>query len=193
MAKQNLGYALCGSFCTLAQSVEALAALAATGVYELYPIMSEITYSTDTRFGRAEDFRRQVEELCGRSILHTIPQVEPIGPKGYLDLLVVAPCTGNTLSKLAAGITDSCVTMAVKAHLRGGKPVILAPATNDALSGSARSLGTLMNTRNIYLVPMAQDDPQGKPTSLIADFGRIGQAVEAALERRQLQPIFFTH
>ena len=191
MNKPKLGYALCGSFCTLAQSVQVLEELAAEGCYDLYPIMSGITYETDTRFGKAEEFRRRVESACGREILHTIPQVEPIGPKGYLDVLVVAPCTGNTLSKLASGITDSSVTMAVKAHLRNQKPVVLALATNDALSGSAKGLGTLLGAKGIYFVPMAQDDPEKKPASLIADFHRIPEAVQAALEGRQLEPIFY--
>ncbi len=188
MKQLKLGYALCGSFCTLAESIGALEELKKEG-YDLYPIMSEITYATDTRFGRAQDFRRQVEEICGREILHTVDQVEPIGPKGYLDLLVVSPCTGNTLSKIASGITDSSVTMSVKAQLRNQKPVVLALATNDALSGSAKSLGTVLNTRGIYLVPLGQDDPVHKPTSMMADFSQLGAAVRAALEGRQLQPL----
>lgn len=158
--------------------------------WEIYPIMSEIVYTTDTRFGRAEEFRTEIEGICGRKVLHTIPEVEPIGPKEALDLLVVAPCTGNTLSKIASGITDSSVTMAVKAQLRNQKPVVLALATNDALSGSAKSLARLSNVKNIYFVPMKQDDPVKKPTSLVADFSRLNETVRAAEQGDQLQPIF---
>ncbi len=188
MSKPKLGFALCGSFCTLGQVVEQLGVLREE--YDLYPIMSPIVYTTDTRFGRAEDFRWAVEDACGRKIMSTIPEVEPIGPKGWLDALAVAPCTGNTLGKLAGGITDTPVTMAVKAQLRNAKPVILAVSTNDGLSASARNIGLLMNCRNVYFVPMAQDDPVGKPTSLVADFRLIGKAVEAALAGRQLQPVY---
>ena len=187
--KLKLGYAMCGSFCTLERSIRVLTQLAEKG-YDLYPIMSPITYSTDTRFGRAEDFRWAVEDACGRKIMTTVVETEPIGPKSYLDALVVAPCTGNTLAKLANAITDNGVTMACKAQLRGGKPLILAPATNDALSGSAKNIGLLMNTKNIYFVPMAQDSPEKKPASMIADFDRIEEAILAALEGRQLQPMW---
>lgn len=190
MSKPKLGFALCGSFCTLQEVVGQLSALRKD--YDLYPIMSPITCSADTRFGRAEDFLWAVEDACGRRIMSTIPEVEPIGPKGYLDALAVAPCTGNTLGKLAGGITDTAVTMAVKAQLRNQKPVVLAVSTNDGLSGSAKNIGMLMNCRNIYFVPMAQDDPEKKPTSLVADFSRIGPAVAAALEGRQLQPVYFS-
>ena len=191
MSKPKLGFALCGSVCTLQEVVSQLGILQKD--YDLYPIMSPITYATDTRFGRAEDFRWAVEDTCGRRIMSTIPEVEPIGPKSYLDALAVAPCTGNTLGKLAGGITDTAVTMAVKAQLRNQKPVILAVSTNDGLSGSAKNIGLLMNCRGIYFVPMAQDDPEKKPTSLVADFSRIGAAVAAALEGRQLQPVYFSH
>ena len=190
MSGIKLGFALCGSFCTLQEVVGQLSVLREK--FELYPIMSPAVYTMDTRFGRAEDFRWAVEDACGHKIMSTIAEVEPIGPKGWLDALAVAPCTGNTLGKLAAGITDTAVTMAVKAQLRNQKPVILAVSTNDGLSGSARSIGTLMNCRNIYFVPMSQDDPEKKPTSLVADFSRIGQTVSAALEGRQLQPVYFS-
>ncbi len=189
MSKLKVGYALCGSFCTLQQSIEQLGVLKEK--YELYPIMSPLTYTTDTRFGRAEDFIWMVEDACGRKVINTITEVEPIGPKGYLDALVVAPCTGNTLGKLATGISDTPVTMAAKAQLRNKKPVQLAVSTNDGLSASAKNIGLLLNTSNIYFVPMAQDDPVNKPTSLIADFKRIPEALEKALERKQLQPVYF--
>lgn len=185
----SIGYALCGSFCTLERSVATLQRLAGEG-YRLYPIMSEITYSTDTRFGTAESWRKRIEDICGRPVMHSIVEVEPIGPKGYLDALVVAPCTGNTLGKLAGGIYDSAVTMAIKAQLRNHRPVLLAPATNDGLGASARSLGRLMTARNLYFVPMRQDDPVSKPESLVSDFDRISESLKAALDGKQLQPLY---
>lgn len=188
MTASRIGFAFCGSFCTLAEALSRMEALAKEG-RDIYPIMSEIVYNTDTRFGRAEDFIRRTESACGRPVMHTIPQTEPIGPKALLDLLVVAPCTGNTMSKLASGITDTCVTMAVKAHLRNSRPVLLAPASNDALSGSSAALFRLMNTKNIFIVPSLQDDPKSKPCSLIADFSRLEEAMSAALEGRQLRPV----
>lgn len=188
MSKPKLGFALCGSFCTLGHAMEQLRLLSES--YEIYPILSPIAYSTDTRFGQAEERRQQLQDICGRPILSTIPEVEPIGPQGYLDILAVAPCTGNTLGKLACGITDTAVTMAVKSQLRNQKPVVLAVATNDALSASARNIGQLLNTRGIYFVPMAQDDPYQKPTSLIADFAKLPATLTAALEGQQLQPLW---
>jgi len=189
ISQKSIGYGFCGSFCTLAQSVEQLRALVNQG-YALHPIMSEMTYSTDTRFGLCADFIAEVEDICGRSILHTIPQVEPIGPKGYLDALIIAPCTGNTIGKLANGIYDTSITMAVKAQLRNHKPVILAIATNDGLSGSAKNIGRLLTMHNLYIVPMQQDDPLHKPDSLISDFSKIEATLLAALEGRQLRPIY---
>ena len=153
------------------------------------PIVSEITAATDTRFGAAHDLMREMERICDRRVIRTIHAAEPIGPQKLLDLLVIAPCTGNTLSKLAAGITDSAVTMAVKAHLRNGRPVVIAIASNDALSGSAPAIGQLLMRRNLYFVPFGQDDPRGKPTSLVADFTQIPQTIRAAFEGRQLQPL----
>ena len=190
MGPLSVGYCLCGSFCTLGQSIAVLQTLAEKA-YDLHPIMSEITYSTDTRFGRCQDIRERVEAICGRPVLHTIPQVEPIGPRAYLDVLVVAPCTGNTLGKLAGGIYDTSVTLAVKAQLRNHRPVALAVATNDGLGNSAQNIGRLMAVRGLYFVPMAQDDPVGKPESLVADFGRIEDTLCAALAGRQLQPVYF--
>lgn len=189
MCPISIGYCLCGSFCTLERSIAALQALAEQG-YDLHPIMSEITYATDTRFGRCQDFREQIEAICGRPVLHTIPQVEPIGPKAYLDALVVAPCTGNTLGKLAHGIYDTSVTMAVKAQLRNHRPVVLAVSTNDGLGNSAQSIGRLMAVRGVYFVPMAQDDPVGKPESLVADLTHLEEAVCQALQGHQLQPVY---
>lgn len=187
--QKNIGYGFCGSFCTLAQSVEQLRTLVAAG-YNMHPIMTEITYTTDTRFGNCADFIAEIESICGRPILHTIPQVEPIGPKGYLDALIISPCTGNTIGKISGGIYDSSVTLAIKAELRNHKPVILALATNDGLSGSAGNIGRLLTMHNIYFVPMAQDDPIHKPDSLIADFSLIEATLTEALAGRQLKPVY---
>lgn len=186
----TLGYALTGSFCTIKESVKALKTLKTNYDIKIIPIFSEIVYSTDTRFGKAEDLKREVEEICQNKIIHTVVGAEPIGPKNLLDILVVAPVTGNTLAKSALSITDSTVTMAIKAHLRNNKPVVLGIATNDALGGSAKNIGLLHNTKNIYFVPYRQDDPQGKNNSLICDFSLIPQTVEEALKGKQLQPIF---
>ncbi len=188
MKNMKIGFALCGSFCTLADAIDQMQVLADMGA-EIYPIMSVNAYGTDTRFGKAEEIRARIESICGRRIIHDIPSAEPIGPKKLLDALLVAPCTGNTLGKLACGITDTPVTLAVKAHLRNDRPVILAIATNDALTASAKNIGELMNRRNIYFVPFAQDDPINKTTSCIADFPKIPQAIENALDGRQIQPL----
>ena len=189
MNDKKLGFALCGSFCTLERTLRMMAELVSAG-WEIQPIMSPITYGTDTRFGTAEHWRDQVEALCGRPIWHTVAQVEPIGPRKLLDILLVAPCTGNTLGKLAGGITDTPVTMAVKAHLRNDRPVVLAVSTNDALANAGKNIGLLFNSKNIYFVPMRQDNAVGKPTSVVADFTQIVPAVEAALQARQVQPLF---
>ena len=183
----TIGYAMCGSFCTLADSMQALRDLSTR--YDILPILSEITYSTDTRFGKAEDFIREIQALTGHDIIHTIPGAEPIGPKRLLDALIVAPCTGNTLGKLNHGITDTSVTMAVKATLRNERPVILCIATNDALSASYANIGGLSTKKNLYFVPYRQDDPVKQATSLIADFTKIQDTLAAALEGRQLQPV----
>jgi len=153
------------------------------------PIVSEITADTDTRFGTAHDLMREMERICDHRVIRTVLDAEPIGPKKLLDLLVIAPCTGNTLSKMAAGITDSAVTMAAKAHQRNGRPVVIAVASNDGLSGSAPAIGQLLTRKNLFFVPFGQDNPHDKPTSLIADFTQIPQTVEAAFAGRQLQPI----
>ena len=151
--------------------------------------MSEMVYKTDTRFFKATDLIEKVESLCGEKVIHDIVGAEPIGPKDLLDILVVAPATGNTISKTALGITDTAVTMAIKAHLRNNKPVVLGIATNDALGGSAKNIGLLHNTKNIYFVPYRQDDPEGKNNSLICDFSLIEETIEKALKGKQLQPI----
>lgn len=183
-----IGYAMCGSFCTLKASVEALSRLSGSG-YDILPIMSEACYTTDTRFGTAADFIDKVEDLCKQKIIHTSKDAEPIGPKGLLDALIIAPCTGNTLAKIAAGITDSSVTMAAKAHLRNSRPLVIAIATNDALSANLKNIGILMERKNIYFVPFGQDDPYKKPSSMIADFLKTETTLTEALKGDQLQPI----
>ena len=185
---KRIGIAMCGSFCTFSRVFEQMKILRDLGA-DLIPIMSYHASSLDTRFGTAESNIRKAEELTGSSVINTIQGAEPIGPKNMLDLLIVAPCTGNTLAKLAAGITDTPVTMAAKSHLRNGKPVLIAAATNDALAASAKNIGALLNTRNYYFVPFGQDEHIKKPTSLVCDFERIPEAALAAFEGRQLQPV----
>lgn len=185
---KTVGFALCGSFCTFGEVIPQLEALKKLN-YNLVPIMSPIAYETDTRFGKAADFRNEIELICKHEILHTIQQVEPIGPKKLLDVLVIAPCTGNTVAKLANGITDTSVTMATKSHLRNGRPVVIAVSTNDGLAGAAKNIGQLLNYKNIFLVPFGQDDHERKPRSLVADFTLIPEVVEAALKGGQLRPI----
>ncbi len=185
--KIRLGFAVCGSFCTFKRVLEELEKLAKE--YDITPIMSSGAAFTDTRFGKAEDLRRRITEICGKEPITTIAGAEPIGPQALLDVLVIEPCTGNTLGKLANGITDTAVTMAAKAHLRNGRPVVLAVSTNDALGASARNIGTLMNAKNIYFVPMRQDAPQGKPASVVANFAKTGAAIKAAIEGKQVQPV----
>lgn len=153
------------------------------------PIMSGISYSTDTRFGKAEEFVNKIKEITGNEIIHTVKDAEPIGPKNLLDMLIVLPCTGNSLAKLAMGIADTSVTMAVKAHLRNQKPVLIAVSTNDGLGNAAKNIGNLLNYKNIYFIPFSQDDYIQKPTSLVADFDKTLDAAEAAFEGRQLQPL----
>ena len=185
---KTIGFAMCGSFCTFEKSLAQLEFLAQT--YNILPLMSQTAYETDTRFGKAADWVAQVEKITGREVLHTLVQAEPIGPKGLVDALVVCPCTGNTLSKIAAGITDTPVTMAVKSSLRIGIPVVLCCATNDAMAASGPNLLRLLNTKNVYLVPLRQDDPVKKPVSLVADFSLLPRTIALALEGRQLQPVF---
>lgn len=186
----KIGYALTGSFCTFSQSFEQAQKLVDMGA-ELLPVMSENSSSTDTRFGTAEENIRKLREICGRDVISDIAAAEPIGPKNMTDLMIVAPCTSNTAAKLANGITDTVVTMAVKSHLRSGKPVLLAIASNDSLLGSAKNLGELFNRKNYYFVPMLQDDWINKPASLVAEFGMIPQAAEAAMKGIQLRPLIY--
>ena len=184
----KVGYCLTGSYCTFQKSLTVLSGLLEDG-FEVFPIMSEIAADTDTRFGKASEFIEKIEQMTGKKVLSTISEVEPIGPKKYIDVMVVSPCTGNTLSKLANGITDTSATMAVKASLRNGIPVVLALATNDGLGQSAKSLGMMMPVKNVYFVPLAQDDPAKKPTSLVCDFTKVKETIELALEGKQIQPV----
>ena len=184
----RVGFAVCGSFCTLSRAMTALEQVkAAFG--DVTPIASETTVATDTRFGPAHEFLREMERICDKRVISTIVTAEPIGPKKMLDVLVIAPCTGNTLSKLAAGMADTSVTMAAKAHLRNGRPLVLAVSTNDGLGAAARNIGELLCRKNVYFVPFRQDDPEGKPTSLVADFTLVADTIRAAAEGRQLQPV----
>ena len=184
-----IGYAICGSFCSFSATLLALESLVKAG-QEIQPIMSERAYSLDTRFWLASEFRGRVEALCGRKVIHSIVDAEPLGPKTPLEALIIAPCTGNTLAKMANGITDSCVTMAAKAHLRSNRPLIIALASNDALSSNLKNIGAMLTRKNVYFVPMKQDDPEGKPHSLVADFKLLPKTLEAALEGRQYQRLF---
>ena len=188
MEQLNMGFAFCGSFCTMHRALDALED--AAGRYtRIVPIVSERVAATDTRFGNAHDFMREMERICRRRVIATVEQAEPLGPKEPLDILVICPCTGNTLGKLAGGVTDSAVTMAAKAHLRNGRPVVLAIATNDGLGGAAANIGALLARKNIYFVPFGQDDCKNKPTSLVSDFSLIPQTVRAALQGEQIQPL----
>lgn len=187
MKKLRVGLALTGSFCTFDRAISAFEALGDD--FDLTAIMSETAFSTDTRFGRAQDFADRLTSLTGREVIHTIAGAEPIGPSGMFDVLAIAPCTGNTLAKLSLGITDSCVTMAAKSHLRNGRPLLVAVSTNDGLAASARSIGTLLIKKNVYFLPFYQDDPANKPTSLVSRYELLRPALEAAHEGRQLQPM----
>jgi dipicolinate synthase subunit B len=183
----TVGFALCGSYCTFNEAIRSLSATA--GIYNVIPIMSNNAAETDSRFGKAIDFKSEIESICKHKALSSLTEVEPFGPKKLLDLLVIAPATGNTIAKLANGISDTSVTLAYKAHLRNARPVLLAISTNDALSNNAANIGVLLNRRNHFFVPFGQDDAHGKPTSLVADFSLIPKSIDAALQGKQLQPI----
>ena len=188
MRTERVGFAVSGSFCTHEQVLKALEQL--TAVYEtVVPIVSETSAFTDTRFGDSENLLEQLEDLTGQEVLCDIPSVEPIGPKKLLDVLVIAPATGNTIAKLANGIADTAVTMAAKSHLRKGRPVVVAVSSNDGLAAGARNIGELLVRKNYYFVPFGQDNAAAKPCSLVADFGKIPETVDAALRGEQLQPV----
>ncbi|MBQ3519052.1 MAG: dipicolinate synthase subunit B [Clostridia bacterium] len=188
MTDKTIGFAICGSFCTFGKVLSRLQTLCDEG-FKIIPIMSFNAFSTDTRFGSAESFAERLENMTGNKVICTIADAEPIGPKKMLDLLIVAPCTGNTLAKLAVGIADTPVTLAVKSQLRNARPVLIGISTNDALGTAAANIGTLMSRKHYYFIPYRQDDFINKPTSVVADFSQILPAATAALEGRQLQPM----
>ena len=183
----TVGFAMCGSFCTFSQVFPVMEILSKN--YDLIPIFSHAAQSVDSRFGNAKDHLGRAEAICGNAPIVSIAQAEPIGPKKLLDALVIAPCTGNTLAKLAHSIADGPVTMAAKSHLRNGRPVVIALSTNDALAGAAENIGKLLARKHYYFVPFGQDDPASKPTSMVADFGHIPQTLLLALEGKQMQPL----
>ena len=183
----NIGFALCGSFCTYERVFPVMEELAKG--HRVIPIFSRAAATLDSRFGTSAEFLAQAEKICGTPPLLSVPQVEPIGPNKMLDVLVIAPCTGNTLAKLAHGIADGPVTMAAKSHLRNGRPLVIAVSTNDALAGAAENIGRLLNRKHCYFVPFGQDDPEKKPTSMVAYFDKIPETVDAAMAGRQVQPL----
>ncbi len=184
----KIGVAMCGSFCTFQDILTQLEALVKAGA-DVLPIMSENAASKDTRFGAAADFRAKIRELTGKEIILTIEEAEKVGPNNMVDLIAIAPCTGNTLAKLANGITDTAVLMAVKGHMRNNKPVVISVSTNDALGFNLQNIGKLLNAKNIYFVPFRQDNFSAKPKSMIALTGLIMPTVEKALVGEQIQPV----
>ena len=186
-----IGYAFCGSFCTFRDSFLQFEKLCRSG-YEVQPIMSENAYSTDTRFFEAAKFRKLLSDTAGREIIHTVADAEPLGPARRLECLIIAPCTGNTLAKLALGITDTAVTMAAKAHLRSDGPTLIALASNDAMSANLKNIAAVLSRKSVYMLPMRQDDPSRKPHSLVADFSLMSEALECVMSGRQIRPLFLT-
>jgi len=184
-----IGFAMCGSYCTHKTALTQLEHLLQAG-FQVQPIMSENVYTTDTYFGTAEALRSRVTELCGRPIIHTVVEAEPLGPKTPLDALLICPCTGNTLAKIALGITDTSVTMAAKAHLRSDRPLVIALASNDALSANLKNIGLLLSRKCVYFVPLRQDDPEKKPHSLVADFSLLLPTLRSAEQGKQFQKLF---
>lgn len=185
---KKIGFAMCGSFCTFSKVITQLEELVNIGA-DVYPIMSEMSYSTDTRFGTSDEIKRKIEAITSKTIISTVKESEPIGPKGYLDILLIAPCTGNSLAKLSSGIADTSVTMAAKAHLRNQKPLVIAVSTNDGLGNAAKNIGALLNYKYVYFVPFGQDDCIKKPNSLVADMSKIKDTLSFALDLKQLQPV----
>lgn len=185
---KTIGFAICGSFCTFKSVFEEIEKLQKLD-YKIIPIMSENSYTLDTRFGDAVYWRARFKDITGVDVIHTITKAEPIGPKKLLDALIIAPCTGNTLAKLSNGVTDTAVTLAAKAHLRNARPLIIAPSTNDALANAAKNIGSLLNYKNIYFVPYRQDSYSAKPNSMVADFSLIPDTLESALKGTQIQPL----
>lgn len=189
MSKIKVGFALCGSFCTFEYAKKQIENLIDKG-FDVLPIMSFNAYSTDTRFGKAEEHIKEIESVCNRKIIASLTDAEPIGPKKMTDILLIEPCTGNTIAKLASGIADTPVTLAAKSHLRNDRPLLIAVSTNDALSMAATNIGKLMNNRNVFFVPMKQDDSEKKPRSVVADFSKTYDAIMSSLQGRQIQPIY---
>lgn len=187
--KITIGFAMCGSFCTLSKALDQMQNLKKSG-YNILPIMSFNVFNLDTKFGKANDFIERAEQISEKSVIHNITGAEPIGPKNMVDILVVAPCTGNTLAKFCNGITDTPVTMAIKSQLRIQKPVVIALASNDALGNSAQNLGKAINIKNVFFTPMSQDDPESKPNSLVAHFENLPETIDYALKNKQIEPIF---
>lgn len=188
LENKTIGFAMCGSFCTFQKALDAAKNLKSAGA-DIIPIMSETAYSTDTRFGTALNFRKELEEIAGRQILHTVYETEPIGPKKLLDALVILPCTGNTLAKLSNAVADSSVTLAAKAHLRNKRPLVIGVSTNDGLGAAAENIGRLLARKHCFFVPFGQDDYIHKPNSLVADFTKLNKTISDALENKQFQPI----
>lgn len=189
MSKIRLGFCVCGSFCTVAEATKQMEILSKD--FELVPIVSEVVAKYNTRFGKADEIIEKIENICNKKVIKDIVGAEPIGPKNLTDIMLIAPCTGNTMAKLASGLVDTSVTMAAKSHLRNSRPLIIAPSTNDALGSAAKNIGILLNYRNYYFVPFRQDDKDKKPRSMVADFNLIPATISAALESKQLQPIVF--
>ena len=187
MTGKTIGFAVTGSFCTFSQIIPVMESLARNN--RVIPVLSDMAYRTDTRFYQAEDFREAVRRACGNEIIHTIVEAEPVGPKKLFDIMVVAPCTGNTLAKLCAGVTDTPVLMAAKAHVRNDRPLAIAVSTNDALGAAARNIGELMNRRNLYFVPFRQDDYEKKPRSMVACMELVESALDWAMQGVQVQPM----
>ncbi len=190
MEKLTFGYAITGSFCTFERTLTQMEYIISEGI-DILPIMSFNASEIDTRFGKAADFIETIENLTGKKVIRTLEKAEPIGPKKMTDLMIVLPCTGNTLAKLAAGIYDTPVTLAVKSHLRNQKPVLIGVSTNDALSASAKNIGALLNYKNYYFIPLRQDDCIKKPFSIVCDFERVLEAAFYALEGKQIEPMIF--
>ncbi len=189
MSKIRVGFALCGSFCTFEYAKKQIGTLIEKD-FDVVPIMSFNAYSTDTRFGKAEEHIKEIELMCERKIIASLTDAEPIGPKKMTDILLIEPCTGNTIAKLAAGIADTPVTLAAKSHLRNDRPLLIAVSTNDALSMAATNIGKLMNNKNVFFVPMRQDDCEKKPRSVVADFSKTYDAIMSAIQGKQIQPIY---
>ncbi|MCL2095811.1 MAG: dipicolinate synthase subunit B [Oscillospiraceae bacterium] len=186
----TVGYAVCGSFCTHKKTLEILKKFADSQI-DVTPVLSENSYRISTRFGKAGDFVRDIENITKQKIITSIEESEAIGPEQKFKIMIIAPCTGNTLAKLANGITDNCVTMAAKAHLRNQKPLVIGLCTNDALSSNLANIGVMMNKKNVFFVPMYQDDTDSKPSSLVCDMDLVMKTFEMALQRKQIQPVLF--